>query len=253
MTSLLVFFIGATIGLVMGLTGAGGALIAIGLFIQFLGMSLKEATVYSLVAVIIASLTNFIFQRKYASTKLSFLLVLFSTFGSLIATPYKKFLPEILVSILLGAVSLYSLYGVWKPKSNLPFENDSLNSQKLSYPLTILIGLILGSLTTFTGLGGGVLMLPVLMGFYGLDQNRAVATSLITVALSSLTSLLIQVFGGAKFEIDGQLVIVIFGILASAYVVKIFMKKIDQSKMGLIRKIVFTFVVLVTLIKVFNV
>ena len=46
--------LGVIIGVVMGLTGAGGALVAIPLFMQFQGMSLKEASVFSLIAVVIA-------------------------------------------------------------------------------------------------------------------------------------------------------------------------------------------------------
>jgi len=40
-------FCGLIIGIVMGLTGAGGALVAIPLFMQFLALTLKDASVYS--------------------------------------------------------------------------------------------------------------------------------------------------------------------------------------------------------------
>lgn len=46
---------GSIIGIVMGLTGAGGALVAIPLFMTVLRMELKSAAVYSLVTVVIAS------------------------------------------------------------------------------------------------------------------------------------------------------------------------------------------------------
>jgi uncharacterized membrane protein YfcA len=60
------------IGIVMGLTGAGGALIAIPLFIQFMGMNLKEASIYSLIAVVVASLLNFVEQRKATQYRTGF-------------------------------------------------------------------------------------------------------------------------------------------------------------------------------------
>ena len=51
--------IGSVIGLVMGLTGSGGALVAIPLFMYVLELGLKEASVLSLVAVRLASSFNY--------------------------------------------------------------------------------------------------------------------------------------------------------------------------------------------------
>ena len=50
--------IGVIVGLIMGLTGAGGALISIPLFLSLMNVSLKEATVLSLIAVMLGSLIN---------------------------------------------------------------------------------------------------------------------------------------------------------------------------------------------------
>ena len=239
--------LGIVIGVVMGLTGAGGALIAIPLFMQFLGMGLKEATVYSLIAVIIASLSNFIFQRKYSDYKLSITFVVLSTAGSFLTNPYKKFLPDLYMALLLGIVSVYSLYSIWRPT-----KSEKIQTKAPAWLVTGFIGFSLGALTTFTGLGGGVLMLPLLIGVYGFDQNRAVATSLLTVALSSLSSLLIQVWSGAQFEVDTKLVGLVAGILASAYGIKLLASKLSPAILNSSRKIVFTFVVLVALLKIFS-
>lgn len=238
---------GIIIGVVMGLTGAGGALIAIPLFLQFLGMELKVATLYSLIAVIIASLSNFILQRKLCDYKLSIAFVLLSTTGSILTNPFKKYLPDIYMAILLAAVSIYSLYSIWRPSA----ANHSQNKSP-SWVITGVIGLSLGALTTFTGLGGGVLMLPLLIGLYGFDQNRAVATSLLTVAMSSLSSLLIQVFSGAQFELDSQLLGLVVGILVAAFSIKYLTARLPLSLLNNSRKVIFTFVVFLALFKIFS-
>ena len=237
--------IGSIIGIVIGLTGAGGALIAIPLFLHFLDMSLKEATVYSLLTVIIASLLNFFYQRKYSDYKLAMSIVLFSSVGSFLTNPLKSKMPEIYVALMLAAVSLYSLYSIWKPTPTL--------AKKTTTPpiwLTGLIGLLLGALTTFTGLGGGVLMLPLLIGFYGFEQNKAVATSLLIIALSSLFSLAIQVYAGANFEFNRQLLGLVFGILISAIGIIFILKKLSPKVLIVIRKVVFTGVVATALLKI---
>ena len=239
--------LGIIIGIVMGLTGAGGALIAIPLFLQFLGMELKEATLYSLIAVIIASFSNFMLQRKFSVYKLSIAFVLLSTMGSFLTNPIKEYLPDIYMAILLAAVSMYSLYSIWKPSSG----NNSQNKSP-SWVTTGVIGLSLGALTTLTGLGGGVLMLPLLMRFYGYDQNRAVTTSLFTVAMSSLSSLLIQVSSGAQFKIDSQLLGLVVGILVAAFSIKYMTARLPQSVLNNSRKVIFTIVVFLALFKIFN-
>lgn len=238
--------LGVIIGVVMGLTGAGGALVAIPLFMQFQGMSLKEASVFSLIAVVIASLSNFYYQRKNSDIKLASVFVLSSAIGSFASQPYKKLLPDMGMAIMLTMVALYSLYNVWRPQKKV----EATGNQPQLFA-TVLIGLVLGLLTTFTGLGGGVLMLPVLLGFYKMTQVQAVATSLLVVGLSSLASFLIQVSKGIEVNISYEIIGLTVGIFASSYLLKILITKASAELANNIRKVVFTLVVILALVKIF--
>ncbi len=243
----MLLLIGVIIGLVMGLTGAGGALVAIPLFMHFLEMSLKEASVYSLLAVVVASLSNFYYQRKDSHVKLASFFVIASTVGSFLSQPYKNILPELGIAILLSFVALYSLYSVWQDTS---LKTKSVKTPSLFF--TVFIGLALGLLTTFTGLGGGVLMLPILLSFYKLPQNQAVATSLVVVGLSSLSSFLIQVSHGLTVKLDAQILLLVLGIFIVSYLLKILMSKLPEPIVKSARKIVFTIVVILALAKIFQ-
>lgn len=231
----------------MGLTGAGGALVAIPLFMHFLDMPLKEASVYSLIAVVLASLSNFYFQRKNANLTLALIFIVASTIGSLLSHPYKALLPDTGIALLLALIAVYSLYNVWLPAKYGEFSG----LEKINLPKTIIIGLILGVLTTFTGLGGGVLMLPVLLSMYKLPQKAAVATSLLIVALSSLSSFIIQATRGMNFKLDASFIPLIVGILATSYGLKWITSKMDAKNTDMIRKLVFTLVVIFSLTKIF--
>lgn len=233
----------------MGLTGAGGALVAIPLFMQFLGMSLKEASVYSLLAVVIASFSNFWTQRKFTEFKTGVLIVIFSVMGSFISAPLKKSIPDLLIVILLLVISLYATYTMWFQKKLI---SNNQSSSKTSFVITFVVGTTLGFLTTLTGLGGGVLMMPVLMNVYSLDQSRAVATSLLAVAISSLSSLIIQSMGGFHLQLDQNILYLTFGIIVSAFLLKWGVKRLPLEKMNFIRKIVFTGVVVLSILKMFN-
>lgn len=238
---------GVLIGIVMGLTGAGGALVAIPLFMQFMGQSLKEASLYSLVAVVLASLINFFAQKSFTQFKTGLLIVIFSAVGSYLTTPFKAAFAPFWIAVILSLVSLYALYSVWFPvKIKVENNNQSLES----FWLSSIVGLVLGALTTFTGLGGGVLMLPIFLGLYHFKQPNAVSTSLFAVGLSSLSSLIIQVRQGADFKLDVGFFYLLIGILSSVFLLKTISKNLRVDTLIKLRQIVFSVVVLLALTKV---
>jgi uncharacterized membrane protein YfcA len=240
---------GILIGIVMGLTGAGGALVAIPLFMQFMGQSLKEASLYSLVAVVLASLINFLAQKSFTQYKTGLLIVIFSAVGSYLTTPFKAALSSLWIAVILSTVSLYALYSVW---FQVKIKAEDNNQPIESFWLSSFVGISLGTLTTFTGLGGGVLMLPIFLGLYRFKQPNAVATSLFAVGLSSLSSLIIQVHQGADFELGIGLIYLLSGILSSVFLLKSISRHLRFDTLIKLRQIVFSIVVLLALAKVFQ-
>lgn len=241
-------FCGIIIGSVMGLTGAGGALVAIPLFIQFLDMDLKEASVYSLLAVVVASILNYVSQRKATQYRTGFFIVTASALGSFLMAPFKENLPTIFIAIILSSVSLYALYSVWKPVRKSSEDHATV---KNNLYLSLTVGLILGALTTFTGLGGGVLMLPLFLTFFYYSQSQAVATSLFAVGLSSLASLLVQVSRGTRFEVRMDLFFLVLGILVSVFILKQLLRGLSEQTVARTRQIIFTIVVILAMVKIF--
>ncbi|MFY7993495.1 MAG: sulfite exporter TauE/SafE family protein [Bacteriovoracaceae bacterium] len=238
--------IGIIIGFVMGLTGSGGALVAIPLFISILSLSLKEASVFSLIAVSLASFINFLDQRKSADLKLAGFIFVGSILGSFAFKPVKERSPEIVLSVLLGLISLYALYSVWRKKKLLGHEKADFNFLK-----TFVLGFLLGGLTTMTGLGGGVLLMPIFLSFFYLSENRAVATSLLTISVSSLFSLLIQYRDIQLAPSLTQLSLLVAGMLVAIFILKLMLNKVKTEKMSLVRKILFSLVVVYAFSKIF--
>ena len=56
----------------------------------------------------------------------------------------------------------------------------------------ILVGSLVGFLGTFFGIGGGIILVPILILVYNLPPNSAIATSLAVILFSSLAGILIQ-------------------------------------------------------------
>jgi len=61
---------------------------------------------------------------------------------------------------------------------------------RMPLPILILVSLIIGSITGLFGIGGGFLAIPILVLFFGTPQIVAAGTSLLIIAMNSLTALL---------------------------------------------------------------
>lgn len=242
-----IFLAGLFIGAVMGLTGSGGALVAIPLFMYLLSMGLKEATSFSLVAVIIAALINLVSQYKRADAKTAALLIPFSVVGSYFSIPLKALTPDLVIVTLLSLISLYSLWSVWTASATTA---EDTGPQATRWALIAVVGTGLGVLTTLTGLGGGVLLMPIFVGLFQLPAPRAVATSLVAVALSSIFSLLFQVRAGASLPALEQLLWLSLGIVVVAQGLKALTQRLPPETMTRTRQIVFTFVVIFAMMKI---
>ena len=55
-----------------------------------------------------------------------------------------------------------------------------------NYPLILIEGLFVGSITGLVGAGGGFLIIPALVVLTNLDIKKAIGTSLVIIALKSI-------------------------------------------------------------------
>jgi len=238
--------IGVVIGATVGLTGAGGALIAIPLFMHFLALDFKHASLLSLVAVMMAAGLNLINQRSQVKWSVVAPIVLASIAGSLAGIGLKSYLPELALLLLLASISLYALYAVW----NSTLTAD-LGPREISFWWGGLIGFTLGVLTTLTGLGGGVLMVPIMLQLYRLSMQQAVATGLAATGLSALLSFLFQ-FSSTGLPISLSITLrLALGIAGSALLLHLLLAKLPRPLLQRVRQIVLTAVVVFALGRLF--
>lgn len=241
--------IGSIVGTVLGLTGAGGAVIAVPLFIHLAGASLQDATVFSLVAVFISAVLGWIFQRKNTDVSVGVFTAVFSFLGSALTIGFKQNSPLWLIQALFIGICTFSLLTIWKKKS------ASKSGLGRSMPMTAkrsllasVSGVFLGALTTMTGLGGGVVLVPWLSGPMKLPLNRAIATSLFTIVFASLGSLLVQ---SAKIseKIDPLLIAALaMGSVIAALVIKYGVARLQPQTADRLRKVVLTLVIVLSIL-----
>lgn len=239
--------IGLLVGAALALTGGGGALLAIPLFMNLIGLSLKTATFMSLIVVIIASLVGFVFTWKKAMIRESFFIFLGTLPGSYLAAYLKESVSTGLITSLLVLVSIIGTYFIWKPFQS---RRDHLFKETNKF-VVFFIGIILGVLTGLTGLGGGVVLLPLYLSYFQFEHEKAVATSLFTIMLSSLFAFSFQVLDFYQQMIMSQILLMILGVIVGNFLIKLFVSQFNASVVNYLRKITYSIIVFYTLISLY--
>ena len=193
--------LGVLVGILMGLTGAGGGILSVPLLVFFLGLPIAEAAPIALCAVALASsigailgLRNKILRYKAAGFMAIFGLAL-SPLGLWLAPQIPNAPLQILFSLILlyVAIRLLSqarneLKGILEPNRKPPpcLMNPAIGKLQWTMPcaraLTI-SGSLAGFLSGLLGVGGGFIIVPALKRYTDLPVKSIVATSLGVLAI----------------------------------------------------------------------
>ena len=96
-------------------------------------------------------------------------------------------------------------------------------------PISLLIGIFLGIVSSFLGIGGGPINLVVLFFFFGMETKTAAANSLYIILFSQVANLITTLIGGApQFEWHALLLMISGGIIGG--VLGRFINRKIQSK-----------------------
>jgi len=175
---------GVLIGSVLGFIGAGGALLSIPILIYGFDFTASHASTAALAVVLLAASSGVIpkFKSKDVLIKEATVIwgigLISNVSTSLIAHNLsEKFILTGFSLVLLVAGSSMLI----KPFASGP-------ERKMPLWALILVSLVIGSMTGLFGIGGGFLAIPVLVLFFQVPQNKAAGTSLLIIALNSITS-----------------------------------------------------------------
>lgn len=195
--------LGFIVGMSLGLTGAGGGILAVPALVLGVGLSMTTAAPIALIAVGLAALTGAIdgLRRYLVRYKAA---VLMSVIGGVISPAgvwLAKRLPEFwlmtLFSLVMFVVATRMFNQARRSKNNNSTEKITSKACMVSdatgkfiwnsrCTFTIAsIGAVSGLLTGLLGVGGGFIIVPMLKRFTNLQMHHIVATSLMVIALIS--------------------------------------------------------------------
>jgi uncharacterized protein len=176
--------IGVFGGMLSGLAGVGGGIVFVPGLVYAGGWNIQDAVAASLVIIIFSSLSGTI--RNARSTdpvnwRVAGLLSLAVAPSSLIGVVISRVSPEVVVEVAFATLLIALAY----PTARGGGEYDS-NRKDIPRPLVFLAGILIGTISGLVGVGGGVVMIPLMVLGMGLTTKRAVSTSLAVVMFTGI-------------------------------------------------------------------
>lgn len=236
--------VGGASGIILGLAGTGGGVISIPILMAFGGYDIKEASAYGLLALTVGAALSWFIQRKNTLYPIAAVLIFFAGTVAFIAAPLKTLSPHWLVNVLLNLTCIFAIYSLWvlrKPE-------DPGEKRPLPYQLktATIGGVITGFLSTMTGLGGGVVIIPWLTGITRLRFEQAIACSLLTIAVTAPISAWRQ---GSVDLTMGEWIALAGGIVVASLIVQKFITRISPPRLVIVRKLTLTCVIFISMMR----
>ncbi len=202
------------IGLSLGLLGSGGSILTVPVLVYLVGQEEKLAIAGSLAIVGLIAVAGVLpYLRKGLVDWRSVLLFGLPGMAGTYAGAWSSVFVSGAVQLVAFAVVMLSAAGFMLKKVPV-CQLEAPGVAVPRAPVKIMAeGLVVGVVTGFVGVGGGFLVVPALVLLGGLSMQRAIPTSLVIIALKSLTGFVkyLDIIEAEQLELD---VNVILGVAA---------------------------------------
>jgi uncharacterized protein len=175
--------IGAAGGMLSGLVGVGGGIVFVPGLLFVGGWKIQEAVAASLIIIFFSSLSGTIRNARSndpVNWRVAGLLSLAVAPSSLIGVLISRISPEVVVEVAFATLLLALAYPT--ARGGGAYDKD----RHIALPLVFLVGIFVGTLSGLVGVGGGVVMVPLMVLGMGLTTKQAVSTSLAVVMFTGI-------------------------------------------------------------------
>ena len=210
---------GAAIGLILGLVGGGGSIVAVPLLVYGVGVRSPHLAIgTAAVAVALNALTGLAGHARAGTVKWPCALVFAAAgaLGAALGAEAGKSLDGARLLALFGGMMVLVGLAMLRPRRSPGDPDVRLRRDTAARLLPRLVpaGLAVGLLAGFFGIGGGFLIVPALVFATGMPLRLAVGTSLVVVATLGMTTAASYAWSG---YVDWALVaLLVLGGLAGA-------------------------------------
>ncbi|NNJ25917.1 sulfite exporter TauE/SafE family protein [Alienimonas chondri] len=211
---------GAIVGALLGMTGGGGSLLAVPLLVYVHALSPQAAVGMSLATVGATAAWGAV--RRWREGLLDLRIGLIVSVAGMLGAPAGAWVagqlsPNVLLAAFAGLMLLAAARMGWTARPDSGHEAQAFHPAPQSACRTgdsgrlaltsrcaavlAAAGLFVGVLSGLFGVGGGFVIVPALVLLAGMEIRRAVATSLLVVALVGLSGFLSHQIGGERLPL----------------------------------------------------
>ena len=196
--------LGAVIGVMLGLLGSGGSILAVPALVYVLDLDISQAIPMSLIVVGIASAVGAV--PKVLARQVQWrLAAIFAATGipaTLLGAAIGRHLPQPVLLIGFALVMVVAGVRMLQDKGDTGTActvGDSGINWRRCAPRSLPAGFVVGLLTGLFGVGGGFLIIPALVLMLGVEMPIAVGTSLLIIVANSAAGV-VSHLGGAGID-----------------------------------------------------
>lgn len=204
--------LGIFIGLVMGLTGAGGGIIAVPMLVFFLNLAIVDATPIALIGVLCAASIGTVIGlyqhlvRYRAAIVMAVAGASLSPLGILFALQLNHRLLLVMLSVMLFFVAYHTMQSqhteikMLRERPTVCSRHPQSGKFQWTSRCTLFIalsGALAGFLSGLLGIGGGFVIVPALQRMNKLPVREVIGTSLAVIAFISLSVIATKCYQGA--------------------------------------------------------
>ena len=181
---------GAVIGATLGFIGAGGSVLTVPALVYLADLDPQEATTTSLLVVGATALTGAMphWRRGNVDWRMAVTIAIAALPGSALGTYLNRQVEGAALLALFGLAMLAAARNMWHPVQETGRTQVEPRGRDLALRV-VPVGLTVGVLTGFFGIGGGFVIVPLLVLAVRMPMQHAIGTSLVVIAASSTISL----------------------------------------------------------------
>ena len=186
--------IGVLVGSIAGFFGVGGGMLLVPILMT-IGFDIKSAISVSVVQMVFSSVYGSYLNYRRGKLHLNegIWVGVGGLLGGVLGARLTDTLPKQVLEYVFLALILFAIVRIMTSKTaHIDQEEGSFSAVTL-----FVIGLVIGVIAMMLGVGGSVMLTPILVGFLHIPTKKAATAGLFFVVFSSISGLVYKLFAGS--------------------------------------------------------